>query len=58
MVLTSSDKILLNGALETEIARVKRAINSEKSQAIREIHGSMLAQLQGLVGRVANEVVK
>jgi len=58
MVITSSDKILLVGALETELARVKRAINAEKSQPIKEIHAAMQAQLQGLVGRVANEVTK
>ena len=58
MVISLKDKILLNGALDTEIARVKRAINSEKTQAIKEIHGAMLADLQGLLGRVVNEVAK
>lgn len=58
MVITSSDKILLVGAIETELARVKRAINAEKSQPIKEIHGQMQAQLQSLLGRVANEVTK
>lgn len=57
MKISSSDKILLVGSLETEVARVKRAINAEKSQPIKEIHASMLAQLQGLIGRVASEVV-
>lgn len=57
MKISSSDKILLVGSLETEVARVKRAINAEKSQPIKEIHAAMLAQLQGLIGRVANEVV-
>lgn len=57
MKISSSDKILLVGALETELARVKRAINKEKSQAIKEIHSAMQSQLQGLIGRVSNEVV-
>lgn len=55
MKLSSSDKILLDAALQTELARVKRAINAEKSQAIKEIHGQMQAQLHDLIGRVSKE---
>lgn len=58
MNLNARDKEILSSALETEIARIRRAINSEKSMAIREIHYATLADVQAIAGRVSNEVVK
>jgi len=58
MVVTKVDKELLLRSIETEQARVRRAINAEKSQAIREIHSVLLSDLTALHGRVYNEVAK
>ena len=58
MKINLAEKILIVGSLETEMARVKRAINAEKSQAIKEIHNSMLQTLVVLIGRVSNEPVE
>lgn len=58
MVINAAEKSLLLTALETEQARLKRSINAEKSQAIREIHSKTLGDVTALHGRVYNEVVK
>lgn len=57
MKLTLKDKIILIGACETEEARLKRAINTEKIQAVKEMRGLMLNDLRDIVGRLHNEVV-
>lgn len=56
--LSASDKSLLLGALDTEAARMKRAINTNPNQSIKEILAGQLAELHALSGRVHNEVVK
>lgn len=58
MVVSAKDKELLLRSIETEQARVRRAINAEKSQAIREIHSTLLGDLTAIHGRVYNEVAK
>lgn len=55
MNLTAKDKELLVSALETETAKVKRAINAASNQSIKEILGAQVSDLQSLVGRVYNE---
>ncbi|WNK13383.1 MAG: hypothetical protein [Microvirus sp.] len=56
MKLTLKDKTMLSGALDTEVARVRRAINAERSQAIKELHQMTLNDLLALQGRVSVEV--
>lgn len=58
MVLNAKDKELMLSALQTESARVKRAMNSSANQSIKEIHQAQLFDLQELVGRVSKEPVK
>lgn len=58
MVLNAKDKELMLSALQTETARVKRAMNSSANQSIKEIHQAQLFDLQELVGRVSKEPVK
>lgn len=58
MVLNAFEKSILLTALETEQARLKRSINAEKSQPIREIHSQTLGAVTALHGRVYNEVPK
>jgi len=57
MKMSKDDKLLLESALSTEIARVRRAANAEKNLEIREILGKQLQLLVVLQGRVSNEVV-
>lgn len=57
MKLSSTDKVLLSNALNTEIARVKRAANTQCSVAIKEILGQEMQALLALQGRVHNEPV-
>lgn len=58
MNINGTDKVLLNNALTTEIARVKRAANTNCSPAIKEILGSEMQALLVLQSRVHNEVIK
>lgn len=58
MVLSKDDRVLLMLALHTEQQKVKRAINAETNQAIREILDVKLQALVALHGRVYNEVAK
>lgn len=57
MKINSAEKGLLMQALETEQARVKRQINAEKNQAIKELHQSTLNSVVVLIGRVSQEPV-
>lgn len=58
MVLSKADKTLLLMCIQTEAARLKRAINASPNQAIRELLDADLGNLRGLEGRVIQEPVK
>lgn len=58
MNLNTQDKVLLDSALKTEIARVKRAANAQCSQGIKDILGAELQSLMLLQQRIYNEPVK
>lgn len=58
MNLNLDEKTILLVALETEHARLKRAINAEKTQAIKEILSARQSATLALFGRVSNEPVK
>lgn len=58
MNISKEDKLYLLNALETEQARLKRSMNAEKSQQIKEIHQFNLQRITELHGRVFNEVPK
>lgn len=58
MILSKDDKVLLLRALSTEAARVRRAVNAESNQAIKEILAGQEQAVQALYGRVHNEVAK
>jgi len=58
MVITKDDKNRLLVALETEQARIRRAANACRSDAMKEILVADLNAITALHGRVYNEVVK
>lgn len=58
MQLAKDDKKLLLESLETETARVKRAVNAATNQSIKEILSAHQQALQALYGRVSQEVAK
>ena len=58
MQINKSEKEFLIRALETEIARVKRAANTQCSPGIKDILGQEMQALVLLHGRVFNEVAK
>jgi len=58
MQLTSDDKGIMLTALQTEHARLKRAINAEKNLQIKEILAAREAATLAFYGRVSNEPVK
>lgn len=58
MNLNKEEKAILDCALATEAARVRRAGNAEKNPQIREILGMQLQAILVLQGRVSAEVVK
>lgn len=58
MNLSNQDKQYLTAALDTEIARVKRAGNATSNQAIRDILGQNISDLMELQARVAREATK
>ena len=58
MNLNKSDKVVLQAALETEEARIKRAINAQSNQGIKELMQAELVLVRELQGRVSQEVAK
>lgn len=58
MVLNKEEKIILCNALDTERARVVRATNAEKNQAIKEILHEQAQAVVALFTKVSAEVVK
>lgn len=58
MNLSQADKVYLQRALQTEIARVRRSGNAANNPAIREILGNDIQALQALEARIFNEPAK
>lgn len=58
MNLSSNDKSLLLVAIDTEVAKIKRAINATFNQSIKEILQGDINQYISLSGRISNEVPK
>lgn len=57
MKVNKDEKGLLLSALETELARLKRAANAQKSEGIRELLAVEVVAVQALIGRVSQEPV-
>lgn len=58
MVLSKDDKRILEVALNTESARLRRAANAAASVPIKELYAAELAMVQALAGRVSQEPTK
>lgn len=58
MNINKDEKHLLECALITEYARVRRAYNAESSPDIKEIQSKLLLNINSLMSKVAAEVVK
>ena len=58
MNFTKEDKVYISRALATEVARLKRALNTSPSMAIKDILGAELQAILVLESRVFNEAVK
>ena len=58
MNINKDEKYILECALNTESARVRRAYNAESSPAIKEILAQQLLNVKALMTKVAAEVVK
>lgn len=58
MQLSQMEKDMLDTALDTEISRVKRAINAEKNQSIKEILSAQMRDYEMLRGRISKEPAK
>lgn len=58
MKLNEQDKKILESALQTEEARMRRAVNACKSIQIAEILSKEIQDLRSLAGRIVNEPVE
>lgn len=58
MKVNAIEKSILLNALETEASRVKRSINVQVNQSIKEILSADLAAINALAGRLSNEPVE
>ena len=58
MNVNKSDKEILLQALDTELARLKRAVNAEKNLPIKEILQGRIGEVMAVLGRVSQEPAK